>query len=101
MWSDGFGNARPLRGFAAGLPQHLGSDRLVSAQAVDRTRKQIRFRLHTAPVFSQRLKQFRTQWHSTILAILALADIDEHALTINIFDLAVAHLCSAHTGRVD
>ena len=100
MRAHGFGDARSLRRFPAGFPEHFGRDRLVGARAVDRAGKQVRLRLHPAPVLAQGLQQLRAQRHIAVLAAFALADVDEHAVAVDILDLQLAQLGSAHTGRV-
>src|SRR5476649_1494718 len=90
MGTYGLSYARSLRGFAAGLPQYLGRDGLVGAGPVDGARKHVGLRLHPTPVLTKRLKRLRAQRNVAVLAAFALADVDEHAGAVDVFDLEVA-----------
>ena len=85
--------------FSAGT--HLAGDGLVGTRAIHRAGKQMGLRPHPAVILAQRPEQIGTERHVTIFAALALADVDEHALAVDVFDLEVAHLGSPHTGRVE
>src|SRR5450631_1073241 len=59
------------------------------------------YMFHPPPVFTQRLEQLWAQWYVAIAAALALTDMDEHAVAVDILHLQLAHLGSAHAGGVD
>ena len=61
----------------------------------------IRLRLHPPPVLAQRLEQFWAQRHSPDPATLALADVDEHAIAVDIFDFeaGTSRLCAYRSSR--
>ena len=79
----------------------FGRDRFVGARAVDGAGKQVRLRLHPAPVLAQGLQQLRAQRHVAVAAALALPDMDEHAVLSISSTLRLAQLGPAHAGRVE
>src|SRR5581483_2485160 len=88
--AHGFGDTRSLRCLAAGRPQYFRCDWLIGAPAVFCAWKQIGLGPHPAPIFAQGLQQLRAKRHVAVAVPLAMANMDEHALTVNVLDLEVA-----------
>ena len=75
-----------LAAFAAGAPHDLVSDRLLRV-AMHARGEQVGLRLEPSPVGPQRLQQRWAQRQVTILASLAVHDMNDHALAVDVGDL--------------
>src|SRR5215469_5917241 len=95
-----FGNTRGLRRFPASLPEHFRSDRLIRPPTVFRSRKQIGFRVHPAPVLAQSLQQLRTERHVAVTVPFPVPNVDQDAYAVNVGNLEMTKLGSTHAGRV-
>src|SRR3954453_8476776 len=98
MGANVFRDTGSLRGFPAGLPEHFRCNRLISPPTVLRSRKQIGFGPHPAPVLTQCLEQLRTEWHVPVTVPLAMSDVDQHAHAIDVLCLEMTQFGPAHAG---
>src|SRR5207244_4438898 len=80
-------DAGPLGGELTSIPNDLWGNRLIGTPVVDGARKQPGLRFHPAPVLAQGLQQFGTQWDIAVAPALAVLDMDEHGLTVDVLDL--------------
>lgn len=90
-----------VRGKLAGIPDDLRSNRFIGTPVVDGTWEQPSLRSHPAPVFPQGLQQLGTQRDIAITSTLAVLNMDEHGLAIDVFDLQVAHFAIPHASGVE
>ena len=58
-------------------------------------------RLHPSPVGAQRFQQRWAKGHIAVAPALALADMDHHALAVDIAGLELAQLRAAYAGRIE
>ena len=94
------GDAGTLGGLVHSLPDDLLRNGHISPPALHRTWEQIGLGLHPAPVLAQGLQQLRGQQHVAIAAALALTDMNDHALAVDVGDLEVAQLGPAQPGCI-
>jgi hypothetical protein len=64
------------------------------------TGKEPRFRLLPAPVFAERFEEPGTERHITVLAAFALANMDDHAVTVDILDAQANQFAAPHPGGI-
>ena len=98
---NAFFDAGPLGRGLTGVPDHLGGKRLIRTPVVDGARKQPGLRLHPAPVLPQGLQQLRTERDVAVTSALAMLNVDEHGLAIDVFDLQVAHFAIPHARGIE
>ncbi len=98
MWAHAFADARTLRGFPAGFPQHFGGDGLVGTPAVLGAGEQVRLGPHPPVVLTERFAELGIKRHIPILPAFALPDMDDHAAAVNISYFQPAQLGAPHPG---
>jgi hypothetical protein len=89
-----------FRGLRHGLPDNLLCDGHVGPPVVDGAGEQICLRLHPAPILAQGVQQLRGQQDVAVTATLALANMNDHALAIDIADLEMAWFSASQAGRI-
>ena len=80
---DSLADAGPLGSFGAGTPHDLVRNRLF-AVAMQARGEQVGLRLEPAPVSTQSLQQRRAQRQVTILAALAVDDVEDHTRAVDV-----------------
>jgi hypothetical protein len=83
------------------VPNDFRGDRLIGTPVVDGTWKQLGLRSHPAPVLAQGRQQLGTERNIAITPTLAVLNMDEHRLAVDVLDLQMAHLGIAHAGGVE
>jgi hypothetical protein len=101
MRVDTFLDAGPLSGFMACRPYDLTSDGHIRTPPLDRPRKQIRLRLHPAPVLAQGFQQAFTQVDIAVALPFPLPDMNNHALLVDIAEFQLAQLRPPQPRRVE
>src|ERR1035438_4437973 len=82
------------------VPDDLFGNGHISPPIVHHAWEQISLGLHPAPVLSQSLQKLGSQQNIAIAAALALMDMNDHALTVDVGDLQVAQLGSSQPGCI-
>src|SRR5450631_3100650 len=82
------------------VPDDLLSNGHVCPPVLHCAWKQIGLRLHPAPILAHGLQQLRGQQNVTISAALALANMNDHTLAVDVGDLQAAQFGPAQSGRV-
>src|SRR5271170_5135269 len=85
---------------AAGVPDGLVGDGLVGTTLTRGAGKEIAARLLPSPPAAQLLEQLRRERHIAVSGALALADVDDHALAVDVFDLDPCRFGPACSGRI-
>ena len=98
MRGNTISDASPLTRLVHRLPHDLRSDGYICPPVVHRTRKQIGLGPHPTPVLTQSLQQLGAQQNIPVAAALALVDMNDHALAIDIGDLEMAQFRAAYAG---
>jgi len=97
-----FLDAGSVCGLLAGLPDHIGVDRLIpSVPAVAGKQPYAGLATQTAPVLAQRLQQLRAEHYIAVFSALSTLNVDDHALTVDVADLQVRELGSSHSGGIE
>src|ERR1017187_2905729 len=89
------GDAGTLGGLVYRLPDDLFRNRDIGPPSLHRTWEQIGLGLHPAPILAQSLQQLGGQQDIAVAGSLALANVNDHALAVDVGDLEMAHLGSA------
>lgn len=85
----------------AGQPDDLGGDRMVGCvPAIAWKQPHLRFSSQGAPVLPQGFQQLGAQHDVTVLAALATLYVNDHALAVDVADLQMRQLRSAHSGGI-
>src|SRR5664280_1294261 len=77
-------DAGALTSIVHGLPHDLRSNGYICTPVVHHAWEQVRLGLHPAPVLTQSLQQLRAQQNIAVPAALALVDMNDHALAVDI-----------------
>ena len=87
-----------LRGALTGCPKNLGTDRIAGRVPSVTGKQPVRgLAPQSAPVNAQCLEQLRAERDIAVLAVLAAlaaADVNDHALAVDVVDLQVRHFCA-------
>src|SRR5258708_35047733 len=76
-----------------GSPEHFGGDRMTRRMPSVAGKQPVRgLASESAPVHAQRIQQSWAQHHIAVLASLAIADVNDHPLTVDVAGLKVGHL---------
>jgi hypothetical protein len=100
MRMNTLGDAGALRGHAAGVPDNLVGDGGIHAVAFHHAGEHVGGRLHPAPVLAQGIQQFGTERHVAVALALALPDMDQHELLIDVGGFQLHQFGAAHAGGV-
>ena len=84
VWANAFGDARLFGRLLACFPHHLCGYGLVHAATFACAGEQVCLGPHPAPIFTKRIEQQRAQRDIPILAALALTNVDEHPLAVEV-----------------
>src|SRR5277367_2486367 len=77
-------------GVLAGIPEHLGGDRMTrSVPAVAGKEPLLRLAPEAAPVDAQRIEQLRAEHDIAVPGSLASPDMNHHPLAVDVSDLQV------------
>ena len=87
-------------GFGADVPDGLVGEVLVVTALCDPAGKQPGLRLPPPLVLAECVEQLRGQRHIAILAALALADVNDHALAIDVFHAKPYQFTASYASRV-
>src|SRR5712692_4927881 len=93
------GEGRPLGCLPARPPDYLACDGHICAPVVHCAGKQVRLRLHPAPVLTQGFQKRFTQANITVPFSFALSDVDDHTLLIDIAHFYIAGTTRLHACR--
>ena len=99
VWADALLDARVPGRIVADMPDGFVGQVLAVRSGL--TGKQPRFRLLPSPVFTERFEEPRTERHIAILAALALVNMDDHALTIDVLDAQADQFATSHASGVE
>jgi len=86
---------------AACVPDGLVGDGLVGTALTRGAGKEISTRLLPAPPATQFFEQLRRERHIPVSGALALADVDDHALAVDVFDLDARRFGPAYSGHIE
>ena len=86
---------------AACVPDGLVGDGLVGATLTRGAGKEIATRLLPPPPAAQFFEQLRRERHIAVPRALALADVDHHALAVDVFDLDPRRFGPADSGGIE
>src|ERR1039458_6958227 len=103
MRPKAFRESRSARALAAGMPHGLVRDRpLLLACRFEPCGEQVDSRLHSAnaPIVPQLCEQLRRQWEFPVARVLALVDVDDHALAVDVANFQLRCLGSPEAGGV-
>src|SRR6201999_2654230 len=78
----------------------LVGDGLVGTTLARGAGKEIATRLLPPPPAAQFLEQLRRERHIAVASTLALADVDDHALAVDVFDLDPRRFGPAYSGGI-
>src|SRR6202167_975670 len=95
------GQSCALGCYTAGVPDGLIRDGLIDTALACSAGKEVSPRLFPTPITAQLLEQLRGKWYIPVARTLALADVDHHALAVNVLDLDPCCLGSAYSGRIE
>src|ERR1017187_5070329 len=88
-------------GDLAGTPKDLGSDRVACrVPAVAGKEPLLRLAPEASPVDAKFPEQLRAKHDIAVLAALALSDMDNHPLAVDVTDLQMSRFCAACTGGI-
>src|ERR1700688_2278786 len=88
-------------GDVAGMPDGLVGDGLVYASLARGAGKEIATRLLPPPPAAQLFEQLRRERHIPVPRALTLADVDDHALAVDVFDLDPCRFGPAYSGPIE
>jgi len=87
MGTDASTETSALRRYHHRVPEHALRDRFVGAPVVDGAGKQLRLGPHPPVVHPKRGEQRGTERHVAVAATLPLANVNQHASTVDVRDL--------------
>src|SRR5258708_1896620 len=97
-----FLEASSLGGFLASVPDHLGVNRRITGMpAVAWKQPGAGLARYSAPVLTQRFKQFWAEHHIPVFASFAALDVNLHALAIDVTDFQVGQFRASYSGGVE
>src|ERR1700739_902307 len=85
----------------AGVPDGLVRDGLVYAALARGAGEEGSARLLPSPPTARLFEQLRRERHIAVASALALADVDHHALAVDVFDLDPRRFSPAYAGGIE
>jgi len=99
---DGTIKARALRGFLAGVVYRFCVDRAIRSMPTVAGKEPVAgFPPQPTPVLAQLFKQLGAEHDVAVFAALSSADMNHHALAVNIAGFQVCYLSTPQTGSVE
>src|SRR5215467_6797596 len=97
-----FADACPLGGFATSMPNRFGVDRLISAVILPAGKEpDARFFSQPLPVLAQFVEQLGAEHHVAILASLAAAYVNHHALAVDVCNFQVRKFSTTQSSGIE
>src|SRR5437879_13218281 len=99
---DGTIKARALRGFLGGVVYRFCVDRVIRSRPTAAGKEPVAgFSLQPTPVLAQLFKQLGAEHDVAVFAALSSADMNHHALAVDIAGLQVCYLSTPQAGSVE
>ena len=99
---DGTIKARALRGFLGGVVYRFCVDRVIRSMPTVAGKEPVAgFSTQPKPVLAQFFEQPGAEHDIAVFAALSCADMNHHALAVDIVDFQVCYLSTAQTGSVE